>query len=60
MPFEWQVRHIHLKVIDYLKDNIVYDLTTKWQFDSENTQMLKHYMSAEQVYIEEKLSKKAR
>ena len=47
MPFQWQVRFMHLKIIDYLKDNIVYDFTTKWSFESENTHMLAHFMAAE-------------
>jgi hypothetical protein len=47
MPFEWQVRQIHLKVIEYLKDSVIYDYTTKWSFENENKQMLKHFMSAE-------------
>ena len=46
-PFEGQVRQIHLKVIQFMKDNTMLDYTTGWSLDKEYSMMKRHIMSAE-------------
>ena len=58
-PFEWQVRQIHQKVIQFMKDNTMLDYTTGWNLEKEYLILMRHIMSAEQIYVEEKLSRKS-
>ena len=58
-PFEWQVRPLHLKAIQFMKDNTMLDYTTGWNLEKEYLILMRHIMSAEQVYVEEKLSRKS-
>ena len=30
MPWEWKVKEIHQKIIEYMKDTVIYDYTTGW------------------------------
>jgi len=32
MPWEWKVKDIHQKIIEYMKDTVIYDYTTGWSF----------------------------
>ena len=60
MPWEWKVKDIHQKIIDYMKDNILFDYTTGWSFQKEYMIMMRHIMSSERVFTEAKLSHKAK
>ena len=58
-PFEWKVRQIHQKVIQFMKDNTMLDYTTGWSLEKEYLILMRHIMSAEQIYVEEKLDRKS-
>ena len=59
MPWGWKVKDIHHKIIEYMKDNILFDYTTGWSFQKEYMIMMRHVMSSERVFVESKLSQKA-
>ena len=60
MPWEWKVKDIHQKIIEYMKDNIIYDYTTGWSFQKEFMIMMRHVMSVEKTFIQSKLSTKSK
>lgn len=60
MPWQWKVKEIHSKIIDYMKDRVIYDMTTGWSFSKEYMIMMRHVMNNEQIYSEAKLSQKAK
>ena len=60
MPWEWKVKDIHLKIIEYMKDTMIYDYTTGWSLDKEYKILIRHVMCAERIFAEAKLSSKSR
>jgi hypothetical protein len=60
MPWQWKVKDIHTKIIEYMKETVLYDYTTDWSFQKEYMIMMRHLMSAEKVFIEAKLSPKSK
>ena len=42
-----------------MKDNTMLDFTTGMSYEKEYMILMRHIMSAEQVYVEKKLSKKS-
>lgn len=59
-PFDISKKPSHEKAIEFMKNNSVIDYTTNWSVEKEQILMLRHAMQAEQNFMEEKLSLKAR
>ena len=43
-----------------MKDRTIYDYTTAWSFQKEYMIILRHVMASEKVFVESKLSQKAK